>query len=315
MSKNKKTYTLLIRLLGPLIFLFIVLYYIDLEKLKLILSLVRYDYFLLSALIVPIIIAIRSARWQRILTVFNIQQTVWDCFRYIFVEMVAISVVSAAGTLIKVFYLRGNGHRLLLSTLAVVTDKVFDYMLPLLFGLFSFFVFTVHLNPNLGLIALLVATGVMYKPLQVLNIRILPRLIPASLKQKMAAKNWHFEQRHQQIVRALDFPAYTLSVAGFLLYFLCVHMLNLGLGIDLGYSQMILVMSITSLIAALPISFLGIGTRDIALIAVFSWFDRSAEQAVSLSLALLLLRLVIMLMGSFFWYIDPPPFSAMKEGK
>ncbi len=268
----------------------------------------------MGALVVPIIIAIRSVRWQRILQVFNIKQSIWKCFQYIFVEMVAISVISAAGTLIKVFYLRRNGHRLLKSTLAVVTDKVFDYMLPLLFGLVSSFIFAVQVHPNMGLIALLVVTGAMYKPLQVLNVRILPRMIPASLKLKMQAKNWHFEKSHQQIVRALDFPAYTLSVAGFLLYFLCVHMLNLGLGIDLSYSQIILVMVITSLIAALPISFLGIGTRDIALITVFSWFERSAEQAVSLSLALLLLRLVIMLMGSFFWYLDPPPFVAVKGG-
>ena len=129
----------------------------------------------------------------------------------------------------------------------------------------------------------------------------------------MIAKNWRFEENYLQIVRSLDFRAYVLSVAGFLLYFLSVYFLNLGLGFSLSYSQIILIMSITSLIAAIPISFLGIGTRDVALITVFSWFGRSPEEAVSLSIALLLLRLAIMLMGSLFWYFDPPPLSALKK--
>lgn len=300
-------------MLGLVIFLIIILFHIDLEKLIRILSLIRFEYFLLSALIVPVIIAIRSVRWQRILLVFNIHRSVWDCFNYIFVEMVAISVVSAAGTLIKVFYLRRDGHRLLKATLAVVTDKVFDYVLPLLFGLFSSLAFIIHLDPNIGLIVLLCVTGLSYKPMQMMNARILPRLIPKSLKKKMSEKNWCFEESHLQIIRALDFRAYILSVMGFLLYFLSVHMLNLGLGINLSYSQIILIMSITSLIAAIPISFLGIGTRDVALITVFNWFGRSPEQAVSLSIALLLLRLAVMLMGSVFWYLDPPPLAAAKE--
>ena len=100
---------------------------------------------------------------------------------------------------------------------------------------------------------------------------------------------------------------------GFGIYFLCVYFLNRGVGIDLSFSQVVLVMTITSLITLIPISFFGVGTRDVGLLAVFPWFGRTPEEAVALSLALLLLRVAIVFMGSIFWFADPPPLLVEKE--
>jgi uncharacterized membrane protein YbhN (UPF0104 family) len=58
---------------------------------------------------------------------------------------------------------------------------------------------------------------------------------------------------------------------------------------------------------------LGIGTRDAGLLAVFSFFGHTPEQAVALSMALLLLRIAVVFMGSIFWYINPPPLGEMKN--
>jgi uncharacterized protein (TIRG00374 family) len=308
-------YKFLIRMSGPAIFLIILFFFIDITELKKTLHLLRYDCLWLSLFTVPLIIAVRSIRWKRILAVYKINCSVWVCFKYNFVEMVAIAIVSTAGSLIKVFYLRRNGSSLLHATLAVVTDKAFDYILPLLFGLFSSVIFYYHFDPDTGLLWLLLVTCLVFKPLQIINVRFFPRIIPGSLKKKMNAKEWQFDENFQQIVRSLDFYAYILSIIGFLLYFLSVHFLNLGLGISLSFSEIIFIMAITSLITAIPISFLGIGTRDVALITVFTWFGRTPEEAISLSIALLLLRLAIMLMGSVFWYFDPPPLSALKKTK
>jgi uncharacterized membrane protein YbhN (UPF0104 family) len=74
-------------------------------------------------------------------------------------------------------------------------------------------------------------------------------------------------------------------------------------------------MTITSLVAMIPISFLGIGTRDAGLLAVFKWFGHTPEQAIALSMALLSLRIAIVLMGSIFWLSDPPPLNELKKLK
>lgn len=307
-------YKFLIRMLGPAIFIIILFFFIDIAELNKTLGSLRYDYLWLSLLTVPFIIAVRSVRWKRILTVYQIDCPLWVCFKYNFVEMVAIAVVSAAGSLIKVFYLRRSGYRLLHVILAIVTDKAFDYILPVLFGIISSVIFYFQFDPDMGLVWLLLVTVLLFKPLQYVNLHFFPRIIPGALKKKLSENDWRFDDNFHLVVRSLDFYAYALSIIGFLLYFLSVHFLNLGLGISLSYSQIIFIMAITSLVTAIPISFLGMGTRDVALITVFTWFGRTPEEAISLSIALLLLRLAIMLMGSVFWYLEPPPLSAIKEG-
>jgi len=305
---------LFIRLLGPAIFLIILFFFIDLKALKKLLSLSRYDFLGLSLATVPVVIAVRSIRWQKILRIHNMNYSFWACFKYNVVELVAIGVVSAAGSLIKLFYLRRDGYRLVDAAQSVATDKAFDYLLPLIFGLSSGLVFILGIDPDSGLVGMLGVAVLAYRPLKSVSARLFPRIIPTTLKEKMLSRNWHFEKSFQQIVRSLDFQAYMLSIIGLLAYFLAVHLLNLGLGTALSFAQVILIMALTSLITAIPISFLGIGTRDVALITVFAWFGRSPEEAVSLSLALLGMRLAIMLVGSIFWYMDPPPLTALKRG-
>ncbi|CAB1081967.1 hypothetical protein D1AOALGA4SA_9607 [Olavius algarvensis Delta 1 endosymbiont] len=102
-------------------------------------------------------------------------------------------------------------------------------------------------------------------------------------------------------------------MAAFALYFASIYFLARGLNLDLTFFQVVLIMTITSLIAFVPISFFGIGTRDAGLLVVFSFFGHLPEQAVALSMALLLLRFAVVFMGSIFWFIDPPPLGEIKE--
>jgi uncharacterized membrane protein YbhN (UPF0104 family) len=140
----------------------------------------------------------------------------------------------------------------------------------------------------------------------------LPLIIPARLKELFSKKGWKVAEHFAEFERALDCKTYALSVAGFGIYYLCVYFLNRGIGIDLSFSQVILVMAVTSLITMIPISFFGVGTRDVGLLAVFRWLEYAPEEAIALSLALLLLRVTIVLMGAIFWFIDPPPLTEIK---
>ena len=306
-------YKFLIRLLGPALFIIILLFFIDPAQLKQAWRSLRYDYLGWSLFTVPFIVAIRSIRWQRVLTAYGMPYPAWTCFKYNFVEMIAVAIVSGAGSLIKTFYLRRDGYRFSTAIFSIFSDKAFDYLLPLLFGIFSVVTLYFNIEPDKALLAFLAMIAILFRPIQMVGVSIFPKTIPRRLKEKMSNKQWRFEHRFQQSVTAMDYRAYLLSTGGFLLYYLSIYFLNIGLGIDFGFSQIVCIMALTSLIAAIPISFMGIGTRDAALIVVFTWYGRSAEEAVSLSLGLLLLRLSIMLMGAIFWYIDPPPLSEFKK--
>ena len=308
-------YKFLIRLLGPVLFVVILLFFIDPVQIIQAWHSLRYDFLGWSLLTVPFIVAVRSIRWQRVLAAYSMPYSVWTCFKYNFVEMIAVAVISSAGSLIKTFYLRRDGYRFSKAILSIFSDKAFDFLLPLLFGIFSAVSFYFNLNTDNALLVFLVILAVLFKPVQMTGVSIFPKTIPKRLKEKMADKKWRFDHHFQQIVTALDYRSYLLSSVGFLLYYLSIYFLNLGLGLNFSFSQILCIMALTSLITAIPISFMGIGTRDAALIAVFAWYGRSAEEAVSLSLGLLLLRLSIILMGSIFWYLDPPPLAELKKGR
>jgi uncharacterized protein (TIRG00374 family) len=305
---------LLARLLGPAIFVVILIFFVDTARLKHVWEFLAYPYLGLSLLTVPFIVAVRSFRWQKVLAVFDIDYSVWQCFRYTFVEMIAVALVSSAGPFIKTFYLRRDGAGFGDAVLSIFSDKAFDLLLPLMFGAFSAVSLYFHLDSDKGLLILILLLYALYKPVQRVGVRILPKALSKRFKPHASGEGRIFQLHYRRILTALSYRSYALSIIGFLLYFLSIYFLNLGLGFNFSYSQIVCIMALTSLITAIPISFLGIGTRDAALIAVFSWYGHSVEEAIMLSIGLLLLRLSIMLLGAVFWFMDPPPLAALKQG-
>ena len=306
---------LFIRLIGPAIFVFILYYYVDFGKFKGIFSILRWPYFSLSLILVPPLIYIRSRRWQRILGKYDISYTRWQCFRIYFIEMVAVNAVATIGTFAKVFYLQRDGYGLKRSLLTILIDKYYDYLLPLIFGCTSVFLVWLKMGSGFGLSIFTAFTLMAFIPARKTVWLLSPRILPKNLSALFTKNGWNISDHLKQIHDTLDLKTYLSSVAAFGIYFLCIYFLCLGLRIELGFFQVILIMTITSLVAVLPVSFLGIGTRDAGLLAVFSWFGHTPEQAIALSMALLLLRIAIVLMGLIFWLSDPPPLNELKRLK
>jgi uncharacterized membrane protein YbhN (UPF0104 family) len=227
--------------------------------------------------------------------------------------MVAIMVVSAVGTFVKAVYLKRDGHGLLRPILSIAVEKYYDYLLPLIFGAVSFFLVWIGVNSDVGLILFLFLTCLAFVPTRRACLLLSPRLLPRRLKDMLQKKGWHITEHLTKINDILNFKIYLYSVAAFGLYFLGIYCLTKGLGLEFGFFQVVLIMTITSLITLIPVSFLGIGTRDAGLLAVFSFFGHTPEQAVALSMALLLLRIAIVFIGSIFWFSDPPPLAELKQ--
>jgi len=227
--------------------------------------------------------------------------------------MVAIMVVATLGTFAKIVYPRRDGYGVLRPLLSILVDKYYDYLLPLVFGITSAVLVWAKFNPDTSLMILVVVTCLAFIPARKIVGVLLPRIIPSGLKELIVKKGWNFTDRLIEIETALDYRVYGLSVVAFGVYYLTVYFLVKSLNIGLSFSEVVLVMTITSLVSLIPISFFGIGTRDVGLLLVFNWFEHPAEEAIALSMALLLLRVAIVMMGSFFWFIDPPTFTNLEE--
>lgn len=303
------------RLLGPAIFVFILYAYVDFNEFKDILAIIEWRFFLMSIAFIPPLIVLRSNRWRGILVEYGVFYTRWQCFRIYFVEMVAIMIVATVGTFAKAFYLQRDGYGLKRPMLTILIDKYYDYLLPLIFGCISVFLAWTEVGSGFGLLIFTTITCLAFFPARRTVWLLSPRMLPKNLNAFFINKGWNLRDHLTQIYNALNFKTYMHSVTAFGIYFLCIYFLSLGLKIELDFFQVILIMTITSLVAMIPISFLGIGTRDAGLLAVFKWFGHTPEQAIALSMALLLLRIAIVLMGLIFWLSDPPPLNELKKLK
>ncbi|MBT8363716.1 MAG: flippase-like domain-containing protein [Deltaproteobacteria bacterium] len=306
---------LALRLIGPVLFIVLIYFYVDLQELKNIVSDLRWPFFCISVALNPLLILLRSHRWQIILARYDVAYTGWQCYKIYFVEMVAVNVVATVGTFAKAVYLKRDGHGLLQPVLSIITEKYFDYLLPLIFGVISVFLVWLKLDSDSGLVVFSLTTCLAFFPARKAILLLATPVVPKRLKAVLLKKDWHLADHLVKIYQTLNFKIYIYSVAAFALYFASIYYLTRSLYLDLSFFQVVLIMTITSLIAFIPISFFGIGTRDAGLLAVFSFFGHSPEQAVALSMALLLLRIAVVFMGSIFWFIDPPPLGEMKEAK
>ena len=306
---------LCLRLIGPLIFIILFYVYIDATVLIKVLLASKWSFFILSLALVPPLLFLRSIRWQIILSKYDISYTKWQCFKIYFVEMVAIMVVATVGTFAKAAYLKRDGHGLLLPLLSILAEKYYDYLLPLIFGVISVLLVWIKLDSDIGLILFILLTCLAFIPARKACLLLSPRFFPKRLKELLRKKGWNINEHLIKIHDMLGFKIYVYSIMAFALYFISIYFLTKGLNLELSFFQVVLIMTITSLITLIPISFLGIGTRDAGLLAVFNFFGHTPEQALALSMALLLLRIAIVFIGAVFWFSDPPPLAELKQLK
>ena len=239
----------------------------------------------------------------------------WKCFKIYFVGLVTIMVVPAIGTFIKAVYPKQDGHGLVDPVLSIIFDKFFDYLLPVVLGLTSAVLILLKIQPNLGLVVLLLSACIVFFPAKKSIVFFSTRMLPERFKKLLVNKGWDIKERLAEMEQALDWKIYILSITGFIVYYFAVYFLCQSLSIGLSFSEVVLIETVTTVIAFIPVSLFGVGIKDVGLVAAFKIFGHTPEEAIALSLTLILLRIVVVLMGSIFWFMDPPPITEIKQIK
>lgn len=305
----------LLRIIGPVIFLLLIYFYVDPDQLKQIILRLKFHFFVLSVILIPALVLIRSLRWKKILEKIEVHYSMWKCFRIYFVGLVTMMVVPTIGTFIKAIYPKQDGHGLINPVLSIIFDKFFDYLLPVVFGLTSAVLIILNIQPNLSMVVLLLSACIVFFPAKKAVVLFSTRMVPARFKKLFANKGWNLKEKFVEMERALDWKIYILSLSGYIAYYLAVYFLCQSLSIGLNFSEVVIIETVTAIIAFIPISLFGIGIKDVGLVAAFKIFGHTPEEAIALSLTLLLLRIIVVLMGSIFWFMDPPPITEIKQVK
>lgn len=258
---------------------------------------------------------IRSERWRLIIETHKCRMSLFQAARLWLIGFSAGFVTPGKmGDFIRAFKLsKITGLETGKSIATVFIDRTFDIFSMLLFGAAGLF----FLAKKAGLsedalysVYAIAAVAILINGLSLKRsfMTFLARpffhsIIPESKRGKIREEFDSFFDAVGEVSRSGRklWAESTLTLAGFFIVILECYFLALSLGINPGLTTLVLIMPPVFLLETVPISVSGIGTRDAALVAILSMFSVSPERAVSFSLLILIVNVIIGLAGYAVW--------------
>ena len=310
----------LIRLFGILLLIFL-LTRVDLSSIASAITKVNLWYLAAVIVLTPPGIFLRSWRWQSLLKMQGVTYPLRQAFLASFSGFyLGLATPGRLGEFAKVLYLTDDKELAFGEAFSsVLVDRLCDiYFLVIVggFGLISFSLVGLISFSLLGetILAIIVLLLLLAISLLLLSRRIGQRLIGVVYKTKVLRR---FEDRIDASVdqfywglerltgRKLVFPL-LLTLAAYAILFSQCYLLALSLNLPLSFLYIAICMAVATLVALIPVSLCGVGTRDITLIALFSLQGIAYESALSYSLLVLLtLYIFTAVMGAIAWQTKP----------
>lgn len=302
----------IVKLIGLIIIIFI-LGNIDLVKIKEV-FLNSNKYYLIFGLSLTILVAfVKSLRWNYIKKIQGIKYSIIDSFIMYCVGISAgIITPGNLGELSKTFYLKSDGRSYGKSIFSVIIDRMFDVVFLLIFGTIGvlfFFAFFEREIPYIAsfAVAVLTLTYLFLKTdlLKIIFSKIFNFIIPVKYQ-----KSWQLNLRDFVVdLKNLKTKHYLfaliITLLSWLLYYFQMFIFAKAIEINISFLYLAISVTASGIITMVPISYSGIGTRDLTLISLFSLVFISKESAVAFS-SLVLLTYVIMAVFGFFCWLKKP---------
>lgn len=291
-----RRYRLALNLLGlVLLVALIILFKIDLGQTLSYLARANLIDLIVAILLFVPFLASKAWRWQVILRDLDISISFSEALKLYALGLGAGMITPGQiGDAVKVAYFRERG--LGRATLSVVLDRLWDLLMLLLLATSGAFVFWNELQGEwLAVGALLVGTLILLA--FALNPRaqhyVITRLAKGLNLAETPVDNFQaLELSGSQIARQS-----LLTLLATAVVYLRLYLLAHALDVQLGVIPFVATMSIASVATLIPISISGVGTRDAALLLIAPVIGITREQALGLSVLILLLSVINGLVG------------------
>jgi len=255
---------------------------------------------------------LQSYRWLKLMEVQGIHYSFWQSFSmYQVSKFVGLFTPGRIGETSKVLYL-AKDYSTGKSFVSIVLDRLFDVVFLLLAGFWGMFLFLRIFKGGILIFfifvfSLFLLPFIIWKSVSARG--ILKRVFYFFLPQKYHNK-WQTNFR-DFIVGLKSYNAGHYAYAFFLtlviwyVYYVAIYLFACDIGIKMPFFYFSSALSLASLIAFLPISIAGIGTRDAALLAMFSVFNVSKELTIAVSMLVLFLIFLSAFVGLLCWIKKP----------
>jgi uncharacterized protein (TIRG00374 family) len=259
-------------------------------------------------------IYLKAIRWSYLLKMQGFHYSVWNCFLVYMTSMYWGNITPGrAGDFIKVLYLKEDlSHSMGLGMTSVLVDRVFDLYILLILGCLGILIYPMPADPRLiqlvwvffALLALATILAFNRKIGEVLIKSIFQRVLGSRLKEKA---NQAFEDFHKGMEAfyspTLAYPV-LISVVSYIIAFWACSLLAQSIGLQISIFYMAFSISVVNIVSLL--TFLGMGTREGALIILFGLISLTREQALAFSLLLFFIGTVFFTLLCFFCFLLKP---------
>jgi uncharacterized protein (TIRG00374 family) len=320
----RKKWKGLLKLLGPIFFVFILIRIVDPRKASDLLRSTSLEIALMSILFFPVISAVITFRWWIICRRLEMLTSFKELFNIYYISwfLSAFPMIGIA-PLSKFAYLKEKGKPASLIAISITLDKMFNIIGSMFFGLFAFVYFPKNLLQYMNLWLLYGSTFLILLVILIFGKKIwkalktlLRRVTSKSLQQ--IGKNLEMELAKFWTNFDLKFFLHILviSISIGLLRSLVLYLLTVSLNIKVSFGFIIACRALIGIVNMIPISISGLGTRDAILLLTLPLSGVSKEAAIALGFLAFLWTICYKFSGVVFWLKRPIPANsilAIKE--
>jgi uncharacterized protein (TIRG00374 family) len=295
-------------LIGPII-LMLLLTRIDISRLVRVLSEASLGPIITAWIVIVPALFFRTARWRMLLTPHRIHMEYAEALSvYAFANFVGMFTPGRVGDLIKVFHLKNKGVSFGAAFFGVLMDRLLDLLFILFVGCGALTslalpnVDSSHLiTATLGGIALFlaflwfatrgggrkfVATGLGF-------------VAPTPWKEKITHSYGDFCVGFTRIRPGTLMIGFSFTALAWGVNYYALYLFGVSLGFNISFLRMAGLTAILSLVGLLPVSIMGVGTRDAVLIVLLSTYNIPEVEALAFSALCLSLLAWTSLVASF----------------
>jgi len=298
-----------LRSIGIILFV-VILSRIDFESLVGNLKDLNYNLVLFSIGVFFLLIFIKTCRWFYICLRQGIRKLSFYQMYIVYCESYFAGSVTPGrfGELIKYKYIYSKGFSLFKSLYIVLVDRVCDIVVLVLVAYGGMFYFASQMTREIVILTITIVSTLLLVGMIVHKRQWVWRFVSKSVealggKKIDDVKADLLSAMRKTRVFDVIFLIF-LSFLGWMVYYYQVSLFAKGLNIEISYLQVSLCVSISSLFGMVPITIAGVGTRDAALIFLFSLLGLPKEEAIALSLMILLIYLVNSGLSAPFWLLN-----------
>lgn len=292
----------------------------DVSKVLILLSKIEWKLFLAGFLLLIPTLTLQSWRWGMLLKIHGIDAPPWKTFRIYTASVFAGTILPGIGDFSRVFYMRDEKTPAAKTIMPIALERIIDIGVIFMAG----FVSLILIFRNVGFYAVLFLLVILSAAAAVFLLSGFMRgsfenaaklVVPERFQRVLA----EFKEQAGSISRGKTIeaaPFLILSTAAImLLHYLRFYALARAIGIELSMYEISLCSSVAWAIMSLPITVLGVGTRDVSYIGTFAVYGVSSETAVAYSTVILASNLLKLAACSAFWTGRPPELNVGVEEK